>query len=114
MNDRMQGFWSTSFSRLRDLPKPCAVFVCVVLTLTTASAQTAPGRQPSSPKLDDILSYIHAGWDSLTRSTTSCNGISDPKLSGPPLLYLPARFSEPAAVKQMQQDCGVKVEPLPP
>lgn len=110
----MQESWSCGLYRCRNLLKHSIVVAYVALTLAAASAQTAK-RSYVAPEtgLRDILSYIHTGWDSLTRSTTSCRGISDPKLSGPPLLYLPANFSEPDAVKQMESECGVTTATLP-
>src|SRR5215470_16159217 len=107
MSDRMRGIRSRCFQRRRGVLNQCVVFAHVALMLAFASAQTAPDRQYSRAKLDDILAYIHNGWDALTRSTTSCSGINDPKLSGVPVLYLPANFSEPDAVKRMQRECGV-------
>ena len=110
----MQESWSSSQRRAWGLWTRCVAFACLVSCLVAASAQTQPERPASDANLQNILSYIHSGWDSLTRSTSSCSGISDPKLSGTPLLYLPAGLSEPDEVKQMRQACGVKVAFLPP
>ena len=105
----MQESWSGIARRFRIFATPIA---CAVLAVATAVGQSTPARPPSEALLGDILSYIHTGWDSLTRSTTSCSGISDPKLSAPPVLYLPAGFSKPDDVKQMQQQCAVTVSTL--
>jgi alpha,alpha-trehalase len=108
----MQGPWS------KDSARRARVFwlrlrVCVVLLLSPALGQSQ--RENSSPdsNLHELLAYIHNGWDSLTRSTSSCSGISDPKLSAAPFLYLPADFTEPRQVENMQRECGVKVAHLP-
>src|ERR1700686_4785821 len=63
--------------------------------------------------LTEILSYIHTGWDSLTRSTNSCGAVSDTKFSSAPVFYLPADFPQSGDLSQLQRDCAVKVEHLP-
>src|SRR5437016_949264 len=114
MNDAMQGAWSNDdVRRMRAFPLRVSTLACVVLSLSTALGQTSPVRAAPDSNLPEILAYIHNGWDSLTRSTSSCSGISDPKLSGAPLLYLPAGFNEPIEVEKMQRECGVKVAYLP-
>jgi len=90
------------------------VLVCSLLALVVALAQSPPKTATSDADLQHILTYIHGGWDFLTRSTTTCQGISDPKLASAPVLYLPADFREPKQVEQMQKECGVKVASLPP
>ena len=42
-----------------------------------------------------------------------CQSVVDPKLKAVPVLYLPAEFAEPAAVKKLAADCNVRVEHLP-
>jgi len=109
----MQGSWSGNAFGKQLRPLRYAVLACVALACVPAQGQSQPGHSPPDPNLQPILTYIKNGWDSLTRSTTSCSGITDPKLSGPPVLYLPAGFSEPSEVAQMQRECGVKVAYLP-
>jgi alpha,alpha-trehalase len=114
MNDAMQGSWSNDdVRRMRAFPLRLSTLACVVFAVSEALGQTSPVRAAPDSNLPEILAYIHNGWDSLTRSTSSCSGISDPKLSGAPLLYLPAGFSEPSEVEKMQHECGVKVAYLP-
>jgi alpha,alpha-trehalase len=60
-----------------------------------------------------VLQYIRSDWGVLTRSMTRCDSIVDPKLPEAALLYLPAGFSEPDSVKQLEQACKVRVEHLP-
>lgn len=108
----MRESWSRKKRNFRVFVTRCVTFVCLVFGVA-ARGQTHNGAAPS-PRLQDILSYIHTSWDSLTRSTTSCSGIADPKLSTSPVLYLPADFSEPDEVKRMRRECGVNVESLPP
>ena len=88
--------------------------VVAALVVVAALAQSYPQPSSSDADLESILTYIHNGWDSLTRSTTTCSGIKDPKLLVAPVLYLPAGFTKPKEVERMQQECGVKVASLPP
>src|SRR5215469_5385743 len=88
--------------------------VVAALVVVAALAQSQPQPSSPDPDLESILTYIHHGWDSLTRSTTTCSGIKDPKLLVAPVLYLPAGFTKPKEVERMQQECGVKVASLPP
>ena len=78
------------------------------LSVNPVTARAAP-----STNLNEILSYIHTGWDSLTRSTSSCAAVSDTKLSAAPVVYLPADFQQPKELEQMQRDCKVRVAHLP-
>ena len=109
----MQGWSNDDVRRMRAFPLRVSTLACVVLSLSAVLGQTTPVRAAPDSHLPEILAYIHNGWDSLTRSTSSCSGISDPKLSGAPLLYLPAGFNEPIEVEKMQRECGVKVAYLP-
>src|ERR1700758_1819447 len=81
----------------------------------TTSAVTRPARttpaagtpEASDQGLTPILSYISSAWDTLTRSMTRCNSVVDPKLAGQSVLYLPADFAVPPAVRKLQQDCKI-------
>ena len=105
----MRESWPTGWRRW---PRPI-LLAWLALASVAAAGQARSGHSPPDPTLQPILNYIKDGWDSLTRSTTSCSGISDPKLRSSPVLYLPAGFSEPREVEQMQRECGVKVAYLP-
>ncbi len=50
-------------------------------TASLRSHQAAAAAYPS-PSVDAgaTLSYIHAAWDSLTRSVTDCNSLTDTKV----------------------------------
>jgi len=63
--------------------------------------------------LTPILEYISSAWDTLTRSTTDCQSVVDPKIKAAPVLYLPADFAEPAALHKLTSECNVRVEHLP-
>ncbi|MDD5544097.1 MAG: trehalase family glycosidase [Acidobacteriia bacterium] len=66
-----------------------------------------------SEALKDILHYISEGWDSLTRSMTTCNEVLDPKERERSVLYLPAQFSVPPEVQTLEKNCEIRVEHLP-
>jgi alpha,alpha-trehalase len=84
------------------------------LALPSVSARAAEQQtQTRKHSLDDILSYISAGWDALTRSMTRCETVSKPGASEKAVLYLPAGFPIPAAVRELQKKCAVRLEHLP-
>src|ERR1700719_142306 len=100
---------------MRRIPSACLVLVICLLAhaQTTAPAPApAPAPQPpaSAPSID---SYIHNGWDTLSRSMSECKSVVDPKVTAEPVLYLPAGMDTPADVTAMQPQCKVDVEHLP-
>jgi len=106
----MQGSWPDHKGSLRRHWLPATL----IATLSIGAWGQAPGRQVAgSSNLDEILAYIHAGWDSLTRSTNSCAGISDPKLAATSVLYLPADLPQPQEIEQMERVCKLTVVRLP-
>ena len=82
--------------------------------LAASSAQTP---SPAAPDPQATLRYIHAAWDSLTRSVTDCSSLADTKIdtkvSSVSILYLPAGMPTPPDVAALQQKCQVKVVALP-
>jgi Trehalase len=56
--------------------------------------------------LRPILDYIASGWATLTRSTATCEGIADIKVTEPAVLYLPADLPVPEGLKDNPQACG--------
>jgi len=113
MSDGMRGFWSGAKKRRSRTHRVPALAVTIVTLICIAALGQSPERSGGNAGVQEILAYIHSGWDSLTRSTTSCSGISDPKVSVAPVLYLPASFGKPSEVDQMQRDCGIRVVYLP-
>lgn len=106
----------TSKKRCRSpwlrLWSPTRLLLIFSVTVTSlAKSQTAPAAL--NPNLQEILTYIHNGWDSLTLSTNSCAAVADTKLSGAPVLYLPYDFPQPAELARMQQECRVTISHLP-
>ena len=86
----------------------------VVFSCGTLSAQhVTPAAPAQGQGLKPILDYISAAWDTLSRSMTDCQSIVDPKIRAAPVLYLPADFSEPAALKKLATQCNVQIEHLP-
>ena len=109
----MRECWLSARKRSGKLRAPVlAVALATSLSLATF-AQSQPERLTADSKLNAILAYIHSAWDSLTRSTNSCGGVSDPKLLAAPVLYLPAGFEEPRELGQMEHGCKVTVAHLP-
>jgi alpha,alpha-trehalase len=70
-------------------------------------AQTEP---PPAPTID---AYIHQGWDSLSRSMSECQSLIDPKVTAPPLLYLPYGVATPPQLQRLSSHCKVEIAHLP-
>jgi alpha,alpha-trehalase len=70
-------------------------------------AQTQP---PPAPTID---AYIHQGWDSLSRSMSECQSLIDPKVTTPPLLYLPFGAPTPRELKRLSSHCKIEIAHLP-
>jgi len=60
-----------------------------------------------------ITQYIHDGWDTLTRTQTSCATLTDSKVTTTPILYFPAGMSIPPEIKQTEKTCHIEIEHLP-
>jgi alpha,alpha-trehalase len=70
------------------------------------------GTNPA-PNPDATLAYIHAAWDTLTRSMTDCHSLGDSKITTSPVLYMPAEVPAPPEVTDLEAKCQVKVIALP-
>lgn len=94
-----------------------APWYVVLLSLVLVSA--LPGclvhneASGKSSGLERIRKYIASGWDSLTRSMSECESVSDSKLPSVSVLYLPAGIPTPPAIEQLQRECHLGVERLP-
>jgi alpha,alpha-trehalase len=114
MNDGMQGSRLAAHERRnrgfrgRSLPVALSALLSIA-----ASGQSRVEPLTGDANLKEILGYIHTGWDSLTRSTSTCGAVSDSKLSAAPVIYLPAAFEPPEELVQMQHRCSVTVAHLP-
>jgi len=86
---------------------PLAVFIAVV------AASRAQAPQSAAPDPAATLSYIHSSWHSLTRTVDDCAALADPKVTGTPVLYLPADLPIPANLKALEEKCHARVMNLP-
>jgi alpha,alpha-trehalase len=73
--------------------------------------ETNAVQAPNS--LADILQYISASWDALTRTMNRCESLEDTKTGGEAILYLPAEMAVPPAITDLQEHCRVQVNHLP-
>src|SRR5262252_4022786 len=67
----------------------------------------------ANARIDTILDYIRSGWNVLTRSSEDCLMVADPKLTEAAILYLPAGYRAPDALKRFVRECQVRLESLP-
>lgn len=90
-------------------------FALVFTALCLVVQNHATGQTPSSEAADKakILRYISNSWDTLSRSTTDCNSLVDPKVTAVPVLYLPVGIATPPTIATLQQKCKVEVRRLP-
>src|ERR1700687_3120921 len=97
----------------------CSVLAQGVLVMSTipnsGHAQATPASKAATApnSLADILQYISAGWDTLTRTMNRCESLEDTKTGGEAVLYLPAEMATPPAISELQNHCRVRVERLP-
>jgi alpha,alpha-trehalase len=82
------------------------------------AAASAQAPAPGAADPAQTLRYIHAAWDTLTRSMTDCHSLADVKVDAgntdaSPVLYLPADISIPAELTAAEQKCHLKVLTLP-
>jgi alpha,alpha-trehalase len=89
------------------------LFLLALMAVPGAQATGMQAPSPPAPDPQATLSYIHASWDSLTRSLTDCNSLSDQKVNETPMLYLPAEIPAPPDVAALAPKCHIKVAPLP-
>ncbi len=109
----MQESWPARTRRFIDFCRPSLCVALWLVLLCAAPSLSQSQHATSNAHLDDILNYIHSGWDSLTRSTNLCGAVADSKLSVAPVLYLPADLPEPPELGQLRHDCKVTIAHLP-
>jgi alpha,alpha-trehalase len=85
----------------------------VIVALLIAGVAHSQPPKPDASENAKILAYIHVAWDNLSRSMTDCKSLVDPKVTTPPILYLPAGMAVPPAVASVQQQCKIEVRNLP-
>jgi hypothetical protein len=106
----------TQISTIFRRRSPCVSGAFLLLAFGTTVSQTQPAQLADTAQgqgLQPILGYISNAWDTLTRSMTECQSVVDTKVATAPVLYLPANFPEPPAVKKLAAECNVRVEHLP-
>ncbi len=84
-----------------------------LLFLAVLATSSAQSPTPAAPDSQATLRYIHAAWDSLTRSVTDCAAMTDTKVAAVSVLYLPAGFAAPQEVTAAAERCHVRVVALP-
>jgi alpha,alpha-trehalase len=81
-------------------------------TLVSTAQTSAPAV--SKPGLDDIRTYIHNSWQTLSRSMNDCHSATDErKQQGKPVIYFPAGEPLPPAAADLEKRCGVEARQLP-
>jgi len=97
----------------------CLLATGLILTNPFANTPANQRRTQSSTKtesfdsLDDILSYISADWNRLSRSLDKCASYADAKVEDAPLLILPAGVEIPADLSGVRRKCSVQIDRLP-
>ncbi|GLQ47209.1 hypothetical protein GCM10007862_22600 [Dyella lipolytica] len=82
-------------------------------SLLLLSATLSTGTMATQPDPAKTRAYIDQAWSTLTRSTDDCASLVDIKVANRPVLYVPAQFSMPVDLAQVQKRCNVDVQPLP-
>jgi len=102
-------------SRFRAGEVGMFLFSALVLFVAAAAMPPASPAQAANTASGSAatISYIHAAWDTLTRSMSDCHSLGDIKVEANPVLYLPAEMPAPPEVLALEQKCHVKVLHLP-
>ena len=93
----------------------CAGIVLGSMLASATATGPAFGQDSSHSEAagQDIEAYIRSGWERLSRSTGECVSLIDPKVTTPPLLYLPFGMKTPPSLLALQEKCHVRIERLP-
>ena len=83
-----------------------------MLPYRVAVAQSQPATEDSAANAK-LLSYIGSAWDTLSRSMNECSSLTDPKVTTPPVVYLPYASPTPPALDALRQQCHVDIRHLP-
>jgi len=84
--------------------------VALSMFLLTGQQIWAQAQPQPAPTID---AYIHKGWDSLSRSMSECQSLVDPKVTAPPLLYLPYGAPTPPQLLRLRSQCKIQIAHLP-
>src|ERR1700747_1656609 len=104
---------STMIRRMVPALVRAAILFALCGFLSEGHFLASPPEAAEGQGLKPILNYISTAWDTLTRSMTECQSITDPKIATPAVLYVPAGFAVPPAVQQLSGKCNVRVQHLP-
>jgi alpha,alpha-trehalase len=97
-------------------------FLAALLLMVAAPGPGAHAQETAAPDAAATLNYIHAAWDTLTRSATDCNSLTDVKVDpgaadgvarAAAVLYLPADMPTSPKLNALVQSCHVRVLVLP-
>src|SRR5579883_2384125 len=95
---------------LRKLTLTCALSLLAQLS----PAQQAALLASADDGLNPIQTYIHTAWDTLSRSMSACDTVGDPKLVEPSVLYLPAGYPRPDALRDSSNAAISRYTNFPP
>jgi alpha,alpha-trehalase len=84
----------------------------VVPSIVALLVFQAPGPLQAQPSLP-LDTYIHQSWDTLSRSMSECKTLVDPKVTTPPLLYLPYGAPTPPELVRLGSHCKIEIAHLP-
>jgi alpha,alpha-trehalase len=82
-------------------------------TSYTYSVFRAAKMNNDSQHLENVLQYISVSWDHLTRSLDKCKTYEDDKIGDGPILYFPADYKTLPSVRDLGDNCKVRIERLP-
>jgi alpha,alpha-trehalase len=102
--------FQTGFS-MKQIIRLCVLLLAAMMPFAGALTAQSPAQNAAADA--KILAYINGSWDILSRSMTECKSLVDPKVTTPPVLYLPADLETPSAVATAHQQCNVEIRHLP-
>jgi alpha,alpha-trehalase len=89
------------------MKRPRSIFRFLGLMMIAVTSRA--WAQPSV----SIDTYIHQSWDTLSRSMSECKTLVDPKVTAPPLLYLPYGAPTPPQLLALGSQCKIEIAHLP-
>ncbi len=84
-----------------------------LFVLAAFAASAAQNPEPRTPDAQATLRYILASWELLTRSVMDCQSLSDVKVTGTPVLDLPAEMAITPEIAALERKCRIEVAHLP-
>jgi alpha,alpha-trehalase len=98
------------------------ILIAALMLMVAADGAGVHAQGAAAPDATATLNYIHAAWDTLTRSASDCDSLTDVKVEGgaadggpsaATVLYLPADMPTSAKLNALAQSCHVRVLLLP-